>query len=709
MLNSRDYIREIQKFTTSQYWATGVRITAGVMLPTLVMAHFEWLSIGMPFLLGALFVSITDSPGPIHHRRNGLLTAVALNTFTVLVTTIIREHQILLLTTVVVFSFFYSLIGVFGNRAGAIGVLALVIMLLNLTPRHGETNLLRDSLLVFSGGMWYTGFSLLLYSIRPYRLAEQAVGENIIAVANYLRARASLYKEGTDIDSSFNKVMNEQSAVLKIQDQAREILFKTRQFIGDASPKSRSLMMIFIESIDLLEQTMAAYQDYELLHRSLKGTGLLNKFYGVILQMSAELEHIGLLVQSGEAIRKDMTFTSSLGELVDAIHAARANTSDEFIVDSITALEKGLHNLQRIAALMQRLVQYTRLEIEVKSYSSVVEVNTIAMTQPIRWQEIRENLTLKSNTFRHALRLTIAMLAGYTLSYYFNLSHAYWVLLTIVTILKPVYATSRKRNMQRVGGTLIGALLAIGIIYFITSTAALFVIMIFCMIMGYSLLRVNYFGFVLFLTLYIIITFHFLNPEEFRVLIKDRLVDTVTGSIIAFIAARFVLPVWGSEEIEGYMLKMLNTSEAYFNTSWKSLSNHNVDSKEYKLARKDAVVALTNLSENFQRILAEPKQAPQSVQLHQFVITSHLLMGHIAAFSNEHFQKEIFLHRDVEAILQAISTQFKRAENKLISHPDENIVGGENKSTSQQVPTQLITIYNLVHDINLIIGRMRVG
>ncbi|MEJ0057707.1 MAG: hypothetical protein WDN75_19910 [Bacteroidota bacterium] len=43
------------------------------MLPTLVLEYFGMLVAGMPFLWGALFVSITDAPGPIHHRRNGLL------------------------------------------------------------------------------------------------------------------------------------------------------------------------------------------------------------------------------------------------------------------------------------------------------------------------------------------------------------------------------------------------------------------------------------------------------------------------------------------------------------------------------------------------------------------------------------------------------------------------------------------------------------
>jgi uncharacterized membrane protein YccC len=708
MLNTRDYLREIKKFTTSLYWATGVRITAGVMLPTLVLAHYSWLALGMPFLWGALFVSITDSPGPIHHRRNGLLAAVAFNTLTVFVTVMVREHQMLLLCVLVLFSFFYSLIGVFGNRAGAIGVLALVIMLLNLAPRHHESNIYYDTLLIFAGGMWYTMFSLLLYSIRPYRLAEQAVGENIIAIANYLRARASLYREGADINAIFSRVMDEQSVVLKSQDQAREILFKTRQFIGDASPKSRSIMMIFIESIDLLEQTMTAYQDYQLLHKTLNNTRLLNKFYGMILQMAAELEHIGLLVQSGAAIRKNITFTSSLDDLVDALHAARHASNDQHVLTNIDALEKGLKNLTRISVIMQRLVQYTRLEIDTKAYSSLVEINTVVVTQPVRWQEIRENLTLKSNTFRHALRLTIALLVGYGLSFYFTLSHAYWVLLTIVTILKPVYATSRKRNVQRVAGTLLGALMAILLLYFVHSTPVLIAILILSMIMGYSLLRVNYFGFVLFLTLYIVITFHFLNPEEFRLLIVDRLIDTIVGSVIAFMAARFILPVWGSEEIQGYMLEMIQAADAYFDLAWQSLSKNDVADKNYLLARKEAVVALTNLSDNFQRILSEPKQSNQSVQLHQFVIASHLLMGHIAALSNEKFAVEVLQHEDVKTVLKNIKSNFKIIENKLKHHPDENGPKDIGVTSPWKIPPQLDAIYDLVHDLKMISGRMQV-
>ena len=198
MRSRRDYVREVQKFTTSQYWSTGIRITAGVMIPTLIMVKMGWLAQGLPFLWGSLFVSITDMPGPIHHRRNGMLSAIALNTLLVFITILVRHHPVLLLMEITTFSFALSLLGVYGARAGAVGTLALVIMLLNFISRHSETNLLLEPALVACGGLWYTALSLLLYRLRPYRLAEQAIGEYIIEIAGYVRARAGLYKENAE-------------------------------------------------------------------------------------------------------------------------------------------------------------------------------------------------------------------------------------------------------------------------------------------------------------------------------------------------------------------------------------------------------------------------------------------------------------------------------------------------------------------------------
>src|SRR5690606_9999262 len=152
---------------------------------------------------------------------------------------------------IVVLSFFLTMFGVFGARAGAIGSLALVVMLLNLLSLNESFSTLQAAALIFAGGLWYMVFSMLLHGIRPYRAVEQVLGEHIIAIADYVRARAGFYREESDLTESFHRVMKAQSEVQDIQEQAQEMLFKTRRLVADASPRSRSLMMIYLESLDL--------------------------------------------------------------------------------------------------------------------------------------------------------------------------------------------------------------------------------------------------------------------------------------------------------------------------------------------------------------------------------------------------------------------------------------------------------------------------
>ncbi len=701
VLSTGDYFREIRKFTTSQYWYTGLRITAGVMLPTSVLEHYGLLTEGMPFLWGALFVAIIDAPGPIRHRRNGLLAAVGINTLVVFITLMLRNNQVFVVAELVVVTFFFSLFGIYGNRASAVGTLGIVMMILNLVSRAGSsgTEWLVAGL-TFGGGVWYMVFSLLLYGIRPYKLAEQAIGESLIAIAGYFKARANLYDRRNDITNAYNDLMHEQSAVLKSQDQAREILFKTQQFVADSSPRSRSMMMIFIDSADLLEQTMATYQDYSRLRETLKDSDLLDKFRSTALSMASELEKIGYIVQSGAPVREDISLNLQLFQLGVALREAIESKHEEEVMESLRALERTLGNLRRISNLLHRLVMYTRLEGKLpESYSAVIEANKIAVTQPIALDALWENMTFKSNTFRHAFRLTVAVMIGYGVSFFLSLNHVYWVLLTIVTVLRPVYAISRQRNVQRVAGTLAGAVIAIGILYFISGRGYLLVVMICSMIMSYSLFRVNYFSFVLFLTVYVIITFHFLNPSDFRLLIEERLLDTIIGSVIAALTARFIIPVWGRQEIRNNMIEMIKVYRKYFDAVWDSVIS-GTQGHSYKLARKDAVVALTNLSDNFQHVLSEPSHTRQSEQLHQFVIANHLLMGYLVALSREKISREIVADASVRNVLQNVHRDLAVAEANLLSNQATAPDGGETDSSLG--PPSLSMIDSLAREIAMI-------
>src|SRR5690606_8252215 len=130
------------------------------------------------------------------------------------------------------------------------------------------------------------------------------------------------------------------------------------------------------------------------------------------------------------------------------------------------------------------------------------------------WSQFRNNLTLKSDFFRHAMRLSIVMTIGYLIANIFEFgNHSYWILLTIGVILKPGFSLSKKRVFQRLTGTFIGGIGGVIIIILIQDPTARFFILLLLMVLSFSLIRKNYILSVIFMTPYLLILFAFLGVD----------------------------------------------------------------------------------------------------------------------------------------------------------------------------------------------------
>src|SRR3546814_21091889 len=64
--------KDIRNFFYSQYFSDGLRLTFGTVVTALVFSAFGSLQTGIIVSLGAMAVGLSDSPGPVHHRRNGM-------------------------------------------------------------------------------------------------------------------------------------------------------------------------------------------------------------------------------------------------------------------------------------------------------------------------------------------------------------------------------------------------------------------------------------------------------------------------------------------------------------------------------------------------------------------------------------------------------------------------------------------------------------
>lgn len=690
-----DYTREFRKFISSQYLYAGVRITTGAIIPAVVLNHYDLLTTMMAVPLGALVVSITDMPGPVQHRRNGILVSILLNCIVVLAAGFTRQFPWLLGLELIFFGMLFSLAGVYGNRANSIGLIALLVFIFNIDSHLASNNSWRDAAWFTVGGIWYALLSLFLHTLRPYRPIQQLLGESLMEIAGYLRVKAAFYGVQRDNQYLYKELMRYQVAIHQHHEELHEMLFKARRVIAESTSKSRILMMMYLDSIDLFERIMTTQQEYEALHEEFDDTDILKTYHLMILLASDELQKIGLAVQEGLPYKNDHTLEEAYKETSDAFFALRDKELGPHTIEGFIKLRHILYSIEDLVERISVLAHYSTYDRNISRNKAVGEDLLKAQAPASQEYSIKlliDNLSFQSSHFRHAVRVTLAMMIGYIISLLYPLGHGYWILLTIVTILKPAYSITRQRNIHRLAGTLVGAAISFAVLFLIQDNTVIFVLMLIAMIISYTYIKRNYLVGSIGITAYVILSFHFMNQGGLATVLQDRIIDTGIGSLIAYLVSKFVLPLWEHEQIDHFILKFIKTSRHYFSVVAAAFINPSLDKAGYRNARKEAFVALANMSDHFHRMLSEPKtKQPGLSHYHQFVATSHLLASHIASLAY-YAQRSApqYASPDFQPLIKQVDDQFGYAQNCM---ENEVLPAVEQKTGDYPIRTRLQQLF----------------
>ncbi|MGN0020541.1 MAG: FUSC family protein, partial [Sphingobacterium hotanense] len=295
-------------------------------------------------------------------------------------------------------------------------------------------------------------------------------------------------------------------------------------------------------------------------------------------------------------------------------------------------LKKILISIRSITVFIHNIYNYNAIRSNKVNKQEIEEANKFIQTEHIVWSKLRDNLSFNSSIFRHALRMAVVMAVTYLVLNmdWFNVGSmgSYWVLLTIMVILKPGFGLTKERNFQRLLGTVIGGIIGAIILMTVHNEIALFILLIFFFLTAYSLFRVNYIVAVLFMTPYVLIMLSFTGYNTFEIA-KERIFDTFLGGMIAFISSYVVFPNWESFQIRPNMRQLLIANYNYLAIAVRLLSDETVNITEYKLSRKEVYIASANMGSTFQRMLSEPKWRQKSTkEVNRFVILNHILSSY---------------------------------------------------------------------------------
>ncbi|WP_142688554.1 FUSC family protein [Chitinophaga polysaccharea] len=640
-MRTEQQINNVKNFLYSYHFSNGMRTTISVVVPSLVFAWFGMLDLGIAVSMGALCTALSDVPGTIIHKRNGLIISTILIFFTALGTGLLIPYTIPMAVWIGICCFMFAMLLVYGNRGGNIGTgcLLVLVSILGETQLTPQLTLLHASM-VLLGSIWYAVLALTLWQIRPYLNVQQALGDCILQTARYLEVRANFYTPGINVNENYKAVLAQQVIVNEKQENVRELLLKRRSAQQGTTSLNKSMVLIFLDMVDLQEQIMASQTDYNALQADFKDEAILEKFHLLIMEFVQELKNIGMAVAAGQRSLPKANLKFEMEKVKQAIADITLKLPTLKERTRTIPLTNILQNLQDMAQRIYNLHRLTRLErLKDESIDPKLELSKFTTRQKYDFETFRDNLTFKSHIFRHSIRVSLATLAGYGLGLALHLDRIYWILLTVVVILKPGFGLTKSRSIQRLIGTVTGALFAAGLLYITHNDTVIFVVMLICILGAYSFMTIQYTLSVFFVTPFIIFLLHFLHPSDLYNL-TQRVLDTFIGGGIAFFANMLLWPTWEHNFLPDHMKKMMEANRKYFELVMRAYSSEQVSVTDFKLARKDAYVAAANLMSAFQRMLSEPKSKQKNAsEVYHYVVLNHTLTSHtatLAAYSLHH-------------------------------------------------------------------------
>src|ERR1700761_1198943 len=177
-----------------------------------------------------------------------------------------------------------------------------------------------------------------------------------------------------------------------------------------------------------------------------------------------------------------------------------------------------------------------------------------------------DNLTAAAGTSteagRHALRLAVVAAVGEIIAQAAGLPHGYWIVLTILIVLRPDYASTIFRGVQRAGGTVVGAGLGLATALLLHVGPAVLVAAVgVTMTVSYAVFAVNYLLFAVFLTDFVVTLLALLGDTAEQT-VEARLIGTGIGAALALIGY-LVWPSWEGESAQQKLARLFESQAAF--------------------------------------------------------------------------------------------------------------------------------------------------
>ena len=627
-------------------------VGSAVALPIILGVVFNFLEIGLAIGFGAFWSSPSDVSGSFKQKRNGILLSAVLITIISFIGGYLHYEKWISFFVLGILSFCIALISVYGFRASLISFSGLLALVLSFALTLERLEIYQYALLVGLGGIWYLLLTTLWHKAFPKAETEEFLTETYLLTAKFLETRGKLADFKADTKRLQKELLDLQAHLTENHSTLREILILSRKSSGPSNYEDQKLL-VFVQLIEMLENAIANPAAYERMQGLFKDhPQYITKFQSLNFEMAAQLRKIARAGSDPKKLPNNENLISCF---------ANIKTEIEF-------LEKGL--LYGDYILLQNFLDYQEKQYEklkrikwLLDDPNPTEIGTIDRKTARRFVAFPEydpmllvrNLSFNSNIFRHALRLSVTLMTGYALGSVFPFQNPYWILLTIIVIMRPSYGLTKSRSIDRIVGTLIGVVIAVGLVFVIQNPYIFAILGIGSLVVAFSMTQKNNKTSAVFITLSVIFIYAILEPNVLGV-IKFRLIDTVVGAALSYLAMRILWPTWESVSMRKSIEKSVQANQIFLQKIIAYYLQKGKLPTSYALARKRAFLETSNLNSAFQRMAQEPKSKQREIdKIYEMVVLNHSFLASLASLGTY-----VQHHKTTD-----VSPQFKTAAHKI--------------------------------------------
>ncbi|APB35129.1 Putative membrane protein [Gloeomargarita lithophora Alchichica-D10] len=595
--------------------ANGLRSALALGVPLGIGELVRHPESGLLVGLMAFFVNLANVGGSYRSRALAMGTATLGIAISVFVGTLGADIPPLAVGLMLLWGLGCGLAYLYGEVGSIVGLVVGISFIFAINTPGDFTLALERLLLCLVAGGWAMLLSLIMWPFTPYTPLQASVAACYRAIADYIQEFPKKAIPG-EIDPTKIRY------VLKIRqtlERARTVLGTQRLGQEIRSWMDEQLLILIHDAERLFGSVTALIELTEV-------TAGYQRFHTVQLLTNQALSQMANLTQGIAQTISGQSVALSLDNLQPIYKALQEQERWQKIALSTPAKDySALGPLVHLVHLVEKLMRQFEhtmesakaLHLDSKPIQHRGERLLVPQpppgksdAPPVFFAPLRDNLTLDSAIFRHALRLGVALAVGVVVYTTADLAKGYWTTITIIFVLKPDFGSTFERFFHRVGGTILGAIVAAVLLATITNKFVLDALIIVAVFLGISLLKVHYGYAVTFFSIFVLLLTDRNNPAGWE-FIDIRVVNTLIGAGLAIVAHALMWPNWERQRYSSQLAHAVRECHNYFQTVMAVYLGEGERKAAIPNQKRQTGLAIINAQASCQRLLGEPQTPPE--------------------------------------------------------------------------------------------------